>query len=172
MYCLYSLTNTVTAQIYIGITSRPKRRIAEHKSRKGSKYSCIYLGRAIEKYGFDVFRYEILAYGLKEDVIKLEISMIKRLKNDNFLLYNLSSGGEGHLNYTPVNKGKKGLQGKNKTTFIKNDNRLIGSKWCNNGIVNLKLKPSEILPDGYTYGRKMPEWNNLPNEQRGNWNDY
>lgn len=79
---------------YVGITSytNPKRRwkggYGYHKND--------YFYRAIQKYGWDNFKHEILASGLsKEDACKMEIELIEKYKTRHPEFgYNYSKGGE------------------------------------------------------------------------------
>lgn len=62
MGSIYKYTNTITCEVYIGLTTRDaeKTRKREHLSGSGSKY----LKADIEKYGENVFVFEILHDGI------------------------------------------------------------------------------------------------------------
>ena len=80
-------------KVYIGITMQyPSKRW--HRG-KGYSYNR-FLYRAIEKYGWNNVKHEIVAYGLtKEEACAMEIALIREHKsNDVRYGYNLSSGGE------------------------------------------------------------------------------
>lgn len=55
MFVIYKITNKTTGKIYIGKTKNLVLRIRDHKCNKKS-----YLGRAIQKYGFDDFIVETI----------------------------------------------------------------------------------------------------------------
>lgn len=55
MFVIYKITNKTTGKIYIGKTKNLVLRIRDHKCNKKS-----YLGRAIQKYGFDDFLVETI----------------------------------------------------------------------------------------------------------------
>ena len=83
---------------YVGIT---KQKVKE-RWRNGKGYnSNIYFSNAVEKYGWDNFKHEIIAENLSEkDAKLLEIRLIKEFKSDNRQFgYNITKGGD------PCNKG-------------------------------------------------------------------
>lgn len=79
---------------YIGITTQK----FQYRCGKGGKKYCAntYFWRAIQKYGWDNFKHEILFENLTyEDACKLEQQLIAQYKTtDERFGYNLSSGGE------------------------------------------------------------------------------
>lgn len=106
-------------KVYIGITSNvPKIRWGHGgKGYFGHKY----FWSAIQKYGWDNIKHEIIATNLtKQEACQMEINMIAKYQSNNPLYgYNLSSGGEFnsgfHYERTPesierirkMNTGKK-----------------------------------------------------------------
>ena len=64
--CVYRLTNIVNNKKYIGETVNFTRRMSEHKRRK--KYSP--LGKAIQKYGWNAFKPEIVIDGITEEDLR------------------------------------------------------------------------------------------------------
>lgn len=85
-----------SGKIYIGITSRdPKRRWNCGKSYE----HCIKFYAAIQKYGWDNIKHEILFTSLSEErAKKLEIELIRHYKWMS-ISYNLTDGGDGWLGY-------------------------------------------------------------------------
>jgi group I intron endonuclease len=93
-------------KVYIGQTVRERKRRYDHRT-KTSKTNT-YFGRALSKYGYENFKYEILIMftpttdliKLKRVLNKLERRYIKLYKSDspNFG-YNLTKGGEGVLGF-------------------------------------------------------------------------
>lgn len=94
-YCVYKHTSP-SNKVYIGITSlEPRKRWLNGKGYIKNKY----FYRAIEKYGWENIKHEILFNGLtKEEACQKEIELINLFKsNQKEYGYNLSSGGEsGH----------------------------------------------------------------------------
>lgn len=87
---LYRITNLVNGKIYIGQTKNPKRRWYTHKRRKDG---CPKLYAAINKYGADNFRFEILVIGSKEYINDLEILAIQKFDSMESG-YNIKPGGD------------------------------------------------------------------------------
>lgn len=90
-FCLYIHT-TPSGKKYVGITSqRPKVRW-----HNGKGYRSSYFARAINKYGWENIKHEIVATDLtKEDAIRLEREYIRMLDTTNRSKgYNRSFGGE------------------------------------------------------------------------------
>lgn len=97
-YTVYSHTSP-KGKIYIGITKqKPNRRW--HRGL-GYKHNT-YFYRAIEKYGWDNFKHEILCTNLtKEEAEAKEVDLIKKYKsNDRHFGYNIHSGGETRVGNT------------------------------------------------------------------------
>lgn len=95
-YCVYCHTNKINNKKYIGITSqKPTKRWGND----GKKYcDCPKFWNAIQKYGWNNFKHDILFTNLsKDDACKKEISLIK-LYNTNHRScgYNITSGGDCH----------------------------------------------------------------------------
>lgn len=90
-----------SGKVYIGITSKEINR----RWRYGTGYSnCILFQRAINKYGWNNIKHEILFTNLDGDKAKkLEIELIRHYK-DLGISYNITNGGDGHLgcSWTPT----------------------------------------------------------------------
>ena len=92
MYCVYKHTSP-NGRVYIGITSQAP----ETRWQRGNGYrNNSYFTRAINKYGWDSFKHEILYRDLSEEKAKeIEIQLISEYKsNQRKYGYNISSGGE------------------------------------------------------------------------------
>jgi group I intron endonuclease len=93
-------------KVYVGITSQnPLKRWGN-----GNNYSKHrYFFAAIQKYGWDNFKHEILFYNLTEsDAKQKEIELIARYKSNNREFgYNLTQGGDGVKGYVHTEKTKK-----------------------------------------------------------------
>lgn len=99
-HCVYSHTNLTNGKKYIGQTKHgddPQRRW-----RNGSGYrDCEVFNKAIQKYGWNNFKHEILLDGLtQEEANQHEESYIKLyhtcVMDDNCRGYNLNYGGNNH----------------------------------------------------------------------------
>lgn len=117
-YTVYKIT-APNNKCYIGITSRkPEIRWSNGKGYSDVKSNHFY--RAIQKYGWENFKHEILFENLnKEEACKKEIELIAEYKSNNPKFgYNLSLGGEsgsyGYKHTPEQNKAKSERQlGKN-----------------------------------------------------------
>jgi group I intron endonuclease len=89
----YLLTNTVTGDTYIGVTTQTvARRWSEHRHKANGASCRTWLHRAIRKYGADKFEVLELASSVsRENLLLTEITLIK----DRSPSYNQSHGGEG-----------------------------------------------------------------------------
>lgn len=92
MYCVYKHI-TPNSKVYIGITSQIPR-----KRWKGGKSGYVdndYFTKAIQKYGWENIRHEILFDGLtKEEAEQKEIELIAQYKsNQREYGYNIENGG-------------------------------------------------------------------------------
>ena len=90
-FTLYKLTSP-SGKIYIGITrQKPDKRWGKGKGYRNSPH----LRAAIEKYGWDAFKHEILAVGLsKEEAEQREVTLIAQYSStDRRFGYNTDKGG-------------------------------------------------------------------------------
>ena len=104
-YCVYKHT-CPNGKVYVGITCRKP----EIRWNHGAGYSTQLFGRAVEKYGWDNIRHEILIEGLsKEEACAEEQRMIAEYgSTDPGRGYNLTSGGE---HYNPTKEWREKLSG-------------------------------------------------------------
>lgn len=90
-----------SGKVYIGITSKEINR----RWRYGTGYSnCILFQNAIDKYGWNNIKHQVLFTNLTEERAKnLEKDLIRHYKNLG-ISYNITDGGDGHLgcNWTPT----------------------------------------------------------------------
>ena len=112
LFIIYKHTSP-SNKVYIGITQQKiHKRFQNGMGYKHNKY----FSKAIQKYGWNNFKHEILFDNLsKEEVFKKEIELIAYYKSNNREFgYNLSSGGEfnvpsedGIKNLIKINTGKR-----------------------------------------------------------------
>lgn len=125
---VYIHTNKINNKVYIGITSqKPETRWGRDGKKYKENQPVFY--NAIQKYGWDNFKHEILFEDLtKEEAEQKEIELIAKHKsNDINFGYNMSTGGEsGSKGYkftdeqkmylSEIHKGKNnGMYGKHHT---------------------------------------------------------
>lgn len=90
-YTVYKHTSP-SGKVYIGITSKRP----EQRWDKGRGYKhCPYFSAAINKYGWEAFKHDILAEGLtKEEAERQEVELIARYRStDRRFGYNADKGG-------------------------------------------------------------------------------
>lgn len=89
---IYKITNQINNKCYIGQSINIERRFKEHKNtNRTSKY----LHRAINKYGIDNFKFEIIETCSKEQLSDREKYWIKYYNSLKPYGYNLTDGGDG-----------------------------------------------------------------------------
>ena len=111
---IYKTTNLINNMFYIG----------QHKFDKKKNYigSGKYLNRAINKYGRNNFKLEIIAYtDDKEETNILEIYNIKEHRNKfgKEMMYNLTDGGEGCEGYKHSSESLNKMRGKKRSEEAK-----------------------------------------------------
>ena len=169
-----------SGKIYIGITSRdPKRRWNCGKSYE----HCVKFYAAIQKYGWDNIKHEILFTSLSEErAKKLEIELIRHYKWMS-ISYNLTDGGDGWLGYhhSDVTKEKLSLlnSGENNPMYGKHLseeakqklreqnlgelNPMFGKAHSEEAKQNISQKNKKPKPEGF--GDKIRKARSKPIEQ-------
>ena len=148
MAIIYKITNTINGMIYIGKTIRTlQRRKTAHKTtaKNGSK---TYLHRAMRKYGFDNFQFEVIEECIEDNINESEISWIV---SENSLVptgYNMTEGGDGgdtsdSENFKRSMKNKKSVAGKNNPMYGK-DSAMKGKKHKESTIEKMSVKRKEF----------------------------
>ena len=98
MIIIYSITNTINNKRYIGISQDYKNRKRVHEwAMKNNKHRNTKLQRAVNKYGYDNFKFEILEEVKTDDRIEaLTLENKYIIKYDTYKNgYNQSEGFEG-----------------------------------------------------------------------------
>ncbi len=97
MGCIYKITNIINNKLYIGYTTATlKERMRRHKNDDINHNTL--LGRAIKKYGWENFKYEVVVYeDDKEKLLELEQYYIKYFNSKMPNGYNMTDGGENFM---------------------------------------------------------------------------
>lgn len=131
-YCVYKHT-APNGKVYIGQTCQKP----EQRWKRGKGYSNNeYFAKAIQKYGWDNFKHEILFDGLtKGEADILEVETIIRYKStDKKYGFNMENGGYGKGKHSQetlkkMSEGRKGIQAWNKGVPLSEEQkRLISEK--------------------------------------------
>ena len=94
---LYKITNLINGKIYIGQTIHPKKRWWEHKQRAKTHYDNYPLHLAIDKYGEDNFKSEIIEESINYN--ERETELIKQYNSLCPNGYNVIQGGPSPVFY-------------------------------------------------------------------------
>lgn len=113
-WIVYIHTNKINDKKYIGQTSQS---LEDRSGSNGIGYKkSPHFWRAIQKYGWDNFEHEVVAFELeKSEANKLEKKLIKEFKTqDSQYGYNLTVGGDGVVGWKPSNEWRKKNSKRNK----------------------------------------------------------
>lgn len=164
---IYKTTNLVTGKIYIGQHKYTKSELDPNYLGSG-----IILKEAIEKYGKENFKCEVLEYcSSLDDLNAKEIYYIRLFNSTNETVgYNLSEGGKGCLN-SDIQKQAVSSYMKNRiisdSTHLKmklsaqervkykNMPSQKDLPWISNGVIERKLLPNEIIPEGFEIHKRV-----------------
>lgn len=131
-YNVYKITNKLNGKVYIGLSKNLKARW----SSNGIHYKeCKYFYNAIQKYGWNNFKKEIIQDNLtREEAGFLEIDQIKFFKSHiREFGYNIALGGFGGVVYK---KHPRGMLGKSQTKYQIESHRKWASNKDNNCMTN------------------------------------
>lgn len=92
---IYTITNLINYKVYVGQTSNPKHRWASHKYEANRNVLQYTLYKALRKYGFDVFQFNLIEIcKTQEEADSAEKYWIEQFDSrNNQMGYNLSVGG-------------------------------------------------------------------------------
>lgn len=91
---IYKVTNVLNGKCYVGKTKSLRRRWAQHRSLKDRTSGIV---KAMLKHGVENFTFEVLQDGIEthQELSRLEIEWIERLKSFGPGGYNMTLGGDG-----------------------------------------------------------------------------
>lgn len=95
-WLVYKLTSP-SGRSYIGVTSNLEQRLVHHSWNADTA-----IGRALRKYGIEVFSVEVLFEGTREDCYSEEAKLVDAHGTLAPAGYNLVAGGEGGAPPSPV----------------------------------------------------------------------
>lgn len=102
---IYLARNTVNGKCYVGQTARTlSRRMIEHKCHSGRGEQLLY--RAIRKYGWEAFSWEVLEYCDEADIDMSERFWINCYGSMTPKGYNLKGGGHNNHSYSDEARAK------------------------------------------------------------------
>jgi len=176
---IYLIINKINDKKYIGKTSRPlSKRIAEHKydSQIYSNKNKTYLHRAMNKYGFDNFEFNILekiqSDNLKEfndELNKLEIYYINKFNTYNNG-YNITLGGDGCCGYEISEEHKRAVSKAHKGIPLSDDHKakikLFMSSDKNPNIGRIPSEESKVKQSNSMRGKLLGEKNPMHGKKR------
>src|ERR1700722_11731299 len=140
IYSIYKATNIVNNKCYIGWTSNFKQRKITHLSESfniSSKGYPFYFHKAIRKYGFINFQWDILFQSKDGEYLKNEMEPYFISYYNSFGKgYNLTPGGDGTIGKIPWNKGLT----KETNEIIKEYSKKISHPKSEQGKQNMKGK--------------------------------
>jgi group I intron endonuclease len=153
---IYKITNIQNKMMYIGQTIMDfQERIRHHFNKKSN---CRYLANALEKYGKDNFKYEIICICFDEDLNRFEEEYITKYQTIVPNGYNLKSGGNSSRhNEETKKKISLSLKGRKILTPSPCLGRILTEEHKN--LISLSVKKTlDGRPQGFT---KMKEANKL-----------
>jgi group I intron endonuclease len=150
---IYLITNTITGKQYIGQTTQldVNKRWTQHKTGNYSKKGGC-LSKAIEKYGVDNFKFQIVCICFDEDCNKYEIEYIKKFNTISPNGYNLESGGKNHKCHPDTIKKLSDL-------FSGEKNPMFGKKWTEE--LRKKRSTDTVGKKNPNYGKKSVNRKNV-----------
>ncbi|MBD1379204.1 GIY-YIG nuclease family protein [Metabacillus arenae] len=94
---IYLITNTINNKKYVGQSIDPIQRWKNHQ-KDSKKYLSRYLYRAMNKYGIENFKFEVIENDIPVDSIDdQEIYWINKFNTKSPYGYNMTDGGEGSV---------------------------------------------------------------------------
>lgn len=148
MAVIYKATNKINGKSYIGYATNFRKRFAVHKHNALVKNCDHLFHRAIRKYGFEAFEWEILHEAATLDD---EIRLIE--EHDTFVYtghgYNLTKGGDGSVGWRMRDETKAKISEKAK-----------GNKNCLGRVLSeetkAKIRAKRALQTNTTKGKPSP----------------
>lgn len=148
IYCYKS----PSGKYYVGQTIRESLRHKEHKNRKGN---CVKFKKAIEKYGFENFKYKVLIrVNCDESFLNIILNRLERMyikKYNSFNLgYNMNVGGSGNKGLRCSLCTKNKISAKLKGRYTGNSHPFYGKRHTNKtkSLISSSLKGKTVWNKG------------------------
>lgn len=173
-FVIYELLDINDIPFYVGRTGNIKFRMHDHnKNIRGTKNTYTYnkIRKMIKEHNYSL-KYNIVFDNLTfEESINAEIELIKKYKESNIILTNLTAGGEGLYGITRIftEEHKQNLRNAKKKLFDsgyvqqtkgKTYTEIYGEDKAKEKIENGRLKHKELINSGAkktTKGKKLEE---------------
>lgn len=111
MFYLYKITNKINGKIYIGAANNLEERWRKHKAianSGGKTVKKFAIHFAIIKYGSENFDFkEIDTADTWEEALNKETILIQKFKQEGYVVYNMTDGGEGVQGHKWTEEQKK-----------------------------------------------------------------
>jgi group I intron endonuclease len=114
---IYRITNMLDGMQYIGVTVNPEKRFAAHCRKV--KTTRLLLKNAIQKYGKENFKMDVLLQSTQAYCYEMEQKVIAAYNTIKPHGYNLTAGGMGSLGLTGETNGCYGRTGEKHPNFGK-----------------------------------------------------
>lgn len=124
---IYKIENCVNGKVYIGQSEDVERRIKDHRRKlRDHKHYNQHLQRAVDKYGLENFKFDLLEECAVDDLNEKEINYIAQYRayEDG---YNSTVGGDGNRGYTASEETRQKLRAAHADVSGKN-NPMYGKK--------------------------------------------
>jgi group I intron endonuclease len=164
---IYKYINKINGKAYIGRTLEERRRKAHHKSLALNRSDSMPFHRAIRKYGWDSFEYEVLYKNVPEDLLNIA-EMYAIYVHDTFgsCGYNTNEGGGGQQGFSYSKDTKRKISENRKGKCMGESNpcyRIGASEYCRMR-VSQALKGKTLTEE---HKRKISEKHRDPRPYRG-----
>jgi group I intron endonuclease len=154
---IYKITNIKNNKCYIGETiQNPKKRWKDHRSAIKRDDGCKALKNAINKYGLNNFKFEVIIICFDEDRLIYEKEYIKKYNSMVPNGYNILAGGqEGVLGFKHSEETKKKISEKSKENSNKPN---VKEQSRRNAIeLNRRIKSGEVVKKSENWYKALEE---------------
>lgn len=142
-WCVYRIVNSINGKFYLGKTGDPVKRWNNHldiaKRPKSNISSFSYIHKAIRKYGFKNFTFEVIErLETEAESLQREIELIA-IHKPSGLLYNLTDGGDGVSGHVQDKKQRRATSKRMKGKFKGENNPFYGKKHSKETLAKLSI---------------------------------
>lgn len=153
---------------YVGITSRPKKRLSEHINEDENNLKGAWIKR-LKSLSLEPI-YEVIDITDTDNFVWVEQYWISQFKSWGFPLKNMTDGGDGSYGVTPWNKGLKGVFNHSEESKQKmSEYRKLNTIGEDNGFYG--KKHSDENKKRWSEQRKGSKWNDTQREKLGGKNN-